>query len=94
MVVVNTNLKDDEVVLCVEDFGIGIPKEKQDRVFEQFYRVGKDQKIFAGLGLGLYISSQIVQNTEGRIWIAASEEGKGSTFCFSLPCDYRMSLIK
>jgi PAS domain S-box-containing protein len=84
-IVVHTFLKNNEVNLCVEDFGIGIPKDKLTKVFEQFYRVSGDkQHTFPGLGLGLYISSEIIKREGGRIWVS-SEEGKGSTFCFALP---------
>jgi PAS domain S-box-containing protein len=82
---ISTSLKDNEVRLCVEDYGIGISKDKLGRVFEQFYRVSGDmQHTFPGLGLGLYISSEIIKRENGRIWVT-SEEGKGSTFCFGLP---------
>ena len=70
-----------------EDFGIGISAEKKEKVFEQFYRVGgSKQYTFSGLGLGLYISAQIVKRLKGRIWLN-SEEGKGSIFYFSLPIE-------
>jgi len=69
----------------VQDFGIGIPNDKTDKVFEQFYRVsGNKQHTFPGLGLGLYISSEIIKREGGRMWVN-SIEGKGSTFCFALP---------
>jgi len=84
-IIVYNSVKDDEVTLCIEDFGIGIAKENINRVFEQFYRVsGEMQHTFPGLGLGLYISSEIIKREGGRIWVT-SEEGRGSTFCFSLP---------
>ena len=84
-VIVHTIHKGDEVELCVQDFGIGISAEKQDKVFEQFYRVsGSKEYTFPGLGLGLYISSEIIKRLHGRIWVN-SVEGKGSTFCFSIP---------
>ncbi|RQP12907.1 MAG: PAS domain S-box protein [Chryseobacterium sp.] len=74
-----------QVTICVQDFGIGLPDDKQDKVFEQYYRVSGDkQHTFPGLGLGLYISSEIVKRAGGRIWVN-SVLGKGSTFCFSLP---------
>jgi PAS domain S-box-containing protein len=84
-IIINSNVKDSEVTVCVQDFGIGISKENVGRVFEQFYRVSGDmQHTFPGLGLGLYISSEIIKREGGRIWVT-SEEGKGSTFCFALP---------
>jgi len=84
-IIVCTALENDEATLCVQDYGIGIPKANLDRVFEQFYRVsGEMQHTFPGLGLGLYISSEIIKREGGRIWVN-SEQGKGSTFCFALP---------
>lgn len=77
--------KKDDVEVCIKDFGIGIPKEKQTMVFDRFYRVsGPQDETYPGLGLGLYISSEIIKRQGGRIWLE-SEEGKGSTFCFRLP---------
>jgi signal transduction histidine kinase len=84
-VIVHTTIDEKEITLCVQDFGIGIATKNLDKVFEQFYRVsGEMQHTFPGLGLGLYISSEIIKREGGRIWVT-SEEGKGSTFCFALP---------
>ncbi|MBC7949115.1 MAG: PAS domain S-box protein [Chitinophagaceae bacterium] len=84
-IIIHTNVKDDEMTLCVQDFGIGIPEDKLEKVFEQFYRVtGELQHTFPGLGLGLYISSEIIKREGGRIWVN-SKEGEGSSFCFALP---------
>lgn len=84
-IIIYTEDHGNEVQLSVQDFGIGISADKQDKVFEQFYRVsGTTQHTFPGLGLGLYISSEIVKHLDGKIWVN-SVEGKGSTFCFSLP---------
>jgi signal transduction histidine kinase len=86
-IIVSTRLKNKEAIACVQDFGIGIPDDKKDRVFEQFYRVSGDkQHTFPGLGLGLYISSEIIKREGGRMWVN-SVEGKGSTFCFALPAE-------
>ena len=84
-IIVHTGIKNNEVNLCVQDFGIGIEEDKLNKVFEQFYRVSGDmQHTFPGLGLGLYISSEIIKREGGRIWVA-SKPGEGSTFCFALP---------
>ncbi|MEO5591484.1 MAG: PAS domain S-box protein [Chitinophagaceae bacterium] len=84
-IIIHTTLQNNEVTLCVQDYGIGIPGDKLEKVFEQFYRVsGEMQHTFPGLGLGLYISSEIIKREGGRIWVT-SNEGKGSTFCFALP---------
>ena len=84
-IIISTERDEKTVTVCVEDFGIGIPEDKKDKVFEQFYRVsGSKQHTFPGLGLGLYISNEIIRREGGRMWVN-STEGKGSTFCFSLP---------
>lgn len=67
-IVVYTEDHGNEVQLCVQDFGIGISSDQKDKVFEQFYRVsGTKEHTFPGLGLGLYISSEIVKHLGGRI---------------------------
>jgi PAS domain S-box-containing protein len=84
-IIVHTSISGENVEVCVEDFGIGIASDKLNKVFEQFYRVsGNMQHTFPGLGLGLYISSEIIKREGGRIWVD-STEGQGSKFCFSIP---------
>jgi len=70
--------------VAVQDHGMGIPEEKQRHVFEPFFQIQPAIAGFGGLGLGLYISKEIVTRHGGRIWFE-STEGQGSTFCFSLP---------
>ena len=86
-IIVRTGLKDHQIVLSVQDFGIGISKDKKDKVFEQFYRVTAkgEPNTYPGIGLGLFISSEIIKREHGKIWVE-SEKGKGSVFSFSLPC--------
>ena len=80
-----TSIKENEVTCCVQDFGIGIDPESQQKVFEQFYRVNDEKhQSFQGFGLGLYISAEIIKREGGKIWVK-STEGKGSEFYFSLP---------
>ena len=83
-IIVTTSGNKKEVTLSVQDFGIGIAKDQQDKVFERFFRVGDAEDTFAGLGLGLFISSEIVKRHGGRISVK-SPGRKGSTFCFTLP---------
>ncbi|AZI67845.1 PAS domain-containing sensor histidine kinase [Kaistella daneshvariae] len=84
-IVVTVTDTENYVELSVQDFGIGMAADKKDKVFEQYYRVsGDEQSTFPGLGLGLYISSQIVERSHGKISVE-STLGYGSTFCFSLP---------
>ncbi len=74
-----------EVVVNVQDQGLGISEDMQKQVFDRFFRVtGPRMESFPGLGLGLYISSEIIKRLDGRIWVK-SAPGEGSTFSFSLP---------
>ena len=78
-------IEDDHVVVSVHDSGIGISKTDQEKIFERFYRVeGKDEKTYPGFGIGLFISSEIIQRHDGKIGVS-SEPGKGSVFYFSIP---------
>lgn len=84
-IIVSTSTDKDKLTLSVQDFGLGLAKGDQSKVFERFYRVsGSDQNTYPGLGLGLYISSEIIKRHRGRIWVE-SKKNIGSTFCFSLP---------
>jgi len=84
-ILVKVSSDNKKVTCCVEDRGIGIPKEKQQKIFERFYRINDSQhKSSLGLGLGLYISSEIIKKHGGKIWVE-SKEGKGSKFYFTLP---------
>jgi PAS domain S-box-containing protein len=83
-IIVTVSEINNEAVISVQDFGIGVPEEKQQKIFERFYRAQQDQTQFQGLGLGLFISCEIVKQHKGRLWVE-SEEGKGSTFYFSIP---------
>ncbi len=77
--------RDDQVVLEVEDTGIGIPREDQQRLFSRFYRVtNATQDDVRGIGLGLYVTKAIVEAHGGEIHVL-SEEGVGSTFSVILP---------
>jgi len=75
--------RDNEIMVSVSDTGIGIPREELPRVFERFYKVNKARDD-EGVGLGLAISRHIITSHGGKIW-AESDEGRGSTFFFTLP---------
>lgn len=83
---VNSFVENENLICSVKDFGIGIAKEKQKNLFERFYRVLEDERSnsFPGLGLGLYISAEIIRRQNGTMWLE-SEKGEGSVFYFSLP---------
>lgn len=76
---------DDKLELTISDTGIGIPKDKQGRVFERFYRAEESRnKSTGGSGLGLAICKHIVEKHKGTLSMT-SEEGKGTTVTVILP---------
>jgi signal transduction histidine kinase len=83
-VVVNISCDSKQVQVAVTDFGIGIPKSKQEHIFQMFYRVEESELHFQGLGIGLHVSNEIIKRHSGKLWVE-SDEGKGSTFYFTLP---------
>ncbi|MCD8739008.1 PAS domain-containing protein [Mucilaginibacter roseus] len=83
-VIVNSALESDRLIVSVQDFGIGIDPTHVNKLFDRYYRVDNTAMRFEGLGLGLFISSEILKRHQGKVWIE-SELGKGSTFYFSIP---------
>jgi len=83
-VIVNAKVVNNHIEVCVQDFGVGIATSDIDHLFQRFYRVSKTALQFQGVGLGLYIASEIVKKHRGTFSIT-SEPGKGSSFCFILP---------
>ncbi len=76
-----------EVVIWVRDEGPGITQEHHAALFDRFYRVRtQDNAHVEGLGLGLYISHEVIRQHGGRIWLT-SEPSHGSTFSFALPLE-------
>jgi PAS domain S-box-containing protein len=73
-----------QLKVSVTDRGPGIPKEKTPYLFDRFYRTDENGGQYSGLGLGLYISSEIIKKHGGQIGVN-SEPGKGSAFWFTLP---------
>ncbi len=86
-VMVGVERQSDEAIIWVRDQGPGISKEEQELIFERFYRARSENAYKTeGLGLGLYISHEIVTRHGGRMWLE-SQPGEGSTFYFSLPIE-------
>ncbi|MDP9046887.1 MAG: PAS domain S-box protein [Bacteroidota bacterium] len=83
-VIVRTMKLDKYIRVSVTDFGIGLSHEQKKRIFERFYRVEDKKYMTSGLGMGLYISAEIIQNHNGTIGVDG-ELGKGATFYFDLP---------
>ncbi len=81
---IDVESNDSHVVIAIKDNGIGIEQHKLPYIFERFYRVNEDKNQPAGLGLGLFITAQIVKMHKGQIW-AESELGCGSVFYVRIP---------
>jgi signal transduction histidine kinase len=76
------------IQISVKDTGIGLRQDDQERIFERFEQVeNATNRRFQGTGLGLALTKRLVELHGGRIWVESDGEGKGSTFCFTLPTD-------
>jgi len=76
---------DGSVQVSVKDDGMGIKPEDQGKLFDRYFRIESAlTQTISGFGLGLYLSAEIIQRHNGKVWVE-SEAGKGSTFYFSLP---------
>lgn len=84
-IVLDINKKGSNIICSVRDFGTGIKSGEQNRIFERYYRIsGNNLHTYPGLGLGLYISKEIIEKHGGKIWMESPEES-GSIFYFELP---------
>jgi signal transduction histidine kinase len=82
---VHLKVENGQVITEVKDKGAGIGREQLPFVFSRYFRAGKTIRV-EGLGLGLYLCSEIIRSHHGRVWVE-SEEGVGSTFYFSIPVE-------
>lgn len=79
----------ERILIKIRDYGIGIPPEEIEHIFERFYRAKTvKNKSIQGLGMGLYIAREIIEQHGGKIKVE-SKEGEGSTFCVELPLSFR-----
>ncbi len=84
-VIVTLRQEDGNAVVSVKDAGIGIPEEHKQHITKRFYRVEKgDETKYPGLGIGLYIARQIIEQHHGQLWFE-SKKNRGSTFYISIP---------
>lgn len=84
---VDLSVKNGQVIISVKDYGIGIDAKSQQKIFERFFRisdVASHSDTYPGLGLGLYIASEITKRQNGTISVS-SKAGKGSTFSVHFP---------
>lgn len=82
---VQASVEENDLIIAVEDFGIGIRSEEIDKVFDRFYRGGDElTRTVKGSGLGLTLVKQIVEAHKGTVFVK-SEPGQGSTFTIKLP---------
>jgi len=81
---VTINIKDEKLYVAVKDFGIGISAEQQEKIFDKFYRVEDHSNRFNGLGIGLYICSEIIKRHAGVIGVNSVPD-EGSEFYFIIP---------
>jgi signal transduction histidine kinase len=89
---ITVNLKNNELYLGVKDYGIGMRPDQIERVFEKFYRVEETSHRFQGLGIGLYISAEIIKRHGGAINVR-SVYGEGSEFYFTIPVEQLSSEV-
>lgn len=80
----NTNVTHNEVVVEIKDRGMGISPEDIPFIFNRYFRVKDVMHSHQGMGIGLYLSAEIIQRHNGKIWVN-SEKGTGSSFYFSVP---------
>ena len=81
---ITAEVRDEQVYVGVRDFGIGIDAAQQQSVFEKFFRVEETAIQFQGLGIGLYISAEIIRRHGGQVGVI-SKLGEGSEFYFTIP---------
>ncbi len=84
-VLIQVTQEGDNAVVRVQDFGIGIAPDYHEHIFDRFYQINEpDVKTYPGLGIGLYISKEIVEQHHGHIKVS-SKKGEGTTFAVFLP---------
>src|SRR5579863_5174729 len=84
-VIIRVSKDQENAIVSVQDFGIGIAAAHHEQIFERFYQVtDPEEKTYPGLGMGLYISNEIIKRHHGQMRVE-SRKGHGSTFSFTLP---------
>ena len=79
----------EDIQISIQDEGIGIPSDDLTKIFSLYYRTNNGKTKAKGMGVGLFISKEIVEAHSGKIWVE-SEPGKGSIFFVSIPLDAQL----
>lgn len=83
---VRTETTEKQTIISVQDFGVGIHQEEQQKIFDRFFRTKSvEGNTFPGMGIGLFISAEIIKRHNGKIWVESEGKRKGSTFFFAIP---------
>jgi signal transduction histidine kinase len=84
-IIISTKMTQQNIIISIRDYGVGIAAEHQQKIFDRFFRVTDDaNRARSGLGIGLYLSKVIIKRHGGELWVK-SKAKKGSEFSFSLP---------
>jgi signal transduction histidine kinase len=83
-VALHTTILPDYVKVSITDKGVGIHERDHKRIFERFYRADQISEKFPGVGIGLYVSNEIIKEHKGTLWVD-SKEGEGAKFSFTIP---------
>jgi CheY-like chemotaxis protein/two-component sensor histidine kinase len=90
---ISYSLKENFLEFCVSDSGIGISKEHHTQIFDRFFQVQNTlERLYEGTGLGLAISRAYIEHLGGKIWLT-SEQGKGTSFFFTVPYEKRVTKL-
>lgn len=85
-ITIGVSSQEDRVLAWVRDQGIGIPADKLEKIFEEFYQVEPpDTRHYGGLGIGLPIAKGLIEEQDGKMWAESEGPGKGATFKVTLP---------
>lgn len=89
IIVINSEIKDNTIIISIKDGGIGFSENEKIKLFQKFGKIHRESQEFdvllGGSGLGLYISKKIIELHGGEIWVESEGRNKGSTFYFILP---------
>ena len=83
---ISGQIRSEQIIICIQDQGLGISQEDVPHIFDRFFRADEAAKNTQGAGLGLYLSRAIIEAHNGRIWIEPRSE-TGTRVCFSIERD-------